>query len=428
MRWTVSTLTASLLGTMWITVAAAQLPRSVSPSAVQITLTEAIEQALARNRDLTVSRRDIEISHGKLRQARRYPFNPELGIEGEAGRGVGREEPDRRGVGGGKLGLSQVLEIRGQRGIRVRGAGADLARAEWATQDAEREVIAETTKTFGELLVAHERLALAREALALATSLRDTARSLVDAGSVPEVDLLRTEVEVRRATNRVTLDQASVNTGARALALLVDAPPNVLLRPSGSLLLDAGSALPENPAAFARENRPDVKAAAADVESAMAALRLVSAERFVPSVTLSASYGESVEFDSRTRLALFAVSVPLPLWNRRDGDIQAAEGEIRKREAERDRLFARIDKEVVTAVVQFEAARQVVDEYLKRIVPGQEQNAAIVQEGYRLGEFRLTEALLAQRDLIDARGAYLDAILNYNTARADLQKAIGARP
>jgi cobalt-zinc-cadmium efflux system outer membrane protein len=412
---------ASAPGVAWAQPAAPQ------PEA-RITLAEAIAQAVARNRDIAVSRRDVDITLGRLQQARRYPFNPELGVEGEAGRGVGREESDRRGVGGGKVGLSQVVEIRGQRGLRDRAAESEVARAEWSARDTERDVVAQTMAAFSELLVAQERLGLVRQALTLATGLRDSAKALVDAGDVPEIDLLRADVEVRRAANRVTQEDAAVQRSVRALALLIGAAPDAPLAAAGPLLFDPVPGTLEELLANARANRPDVRVAEAAIESARAGLRLVVAERFVPSLTVSASYGESLEFDSRSRLVLFGVSVPLPLWNRRDGDVRAAEADVARQEADRDRILARIDKEVTTAFQQFVAARRVVEDYVRQIVPAQEQNAQLIQQGYRLGQLRLTEALLAQRDLIDVRVAYLEALGAYNATRAELQKAAGVRP
>lgn len=395
---------------------------------LQLTLDEAIVQALERNRDLAVSRRDIDIGRGKLTQARRYPFNPELVVEGEGGRGVGREDGERRGVGGGKVGVAQVVEIRGQRSLRVRAAEAEVARAQWAARDAERGVIAETTKAFSDLLLAQERLLLSRESLTLATDLRTTARTLTEAGDVPELDVLRADVEVRRASNRVRLDEAALTSASRALALLIGGSPDASLEARGPLLLDPVPGGLDQLLASARSDRPDVKAAEAALETATWSLRLVRADRFLPSVTLSASYGESLDFDSRNRLALFGISVPLPFWNRREGDLQAAEAEVAKQQAERERVIARLDKEVRTAAEQFAAARRVAEEYVRQILPGQEQNARLIREGYRLGQFRLTDALLAQRDLIDTRTAYLDAIAAYNLLRVELQKAVGGRP
>ena len=404
-------------------------PQTPGPTPeVQITLPEALRQALDNNRDLVVSRRGVDVTRGRLQQARRYPFNPELVIEGQAGRTVGFEESGRRDIGGGKIGLAQTVEIRGQRGLRIRGAESEVGKAEWAARETEREVTAETTRAFSDLQLAQERVGLAREVLGLAAGLRDTARRLVDAGDAPEIDFLRAQVEVRRATNRVTQEEGSLQAAVRALALVVAAPHDVTLVATGPLLLDPVQGTLEQLAGRARANRPDLRVAEAAVEAARAASALVKAERFLPSITLSASYGDGLDFDGRTRLALFGVSVPLPFWNRREGDLLAAQAEVTRQEAEQERVLARIDKEVAAAFRQFATARQVVEGYVQQIVPAQEQNARLVEQGYRVGQLRLTEALLAQRDLIEARTAYLDAIASYNAARAELQKAAAVRP
>lgn len=404
----------------------AQQPRASSPA--PLTLDEAIRQALDRNRELVVARREVDVTRGRLLQARRYPFNPELSVEGSGGQARGREERERRTVGGGRAGLSQVIEIRGQRGLRIQGAEADLGRAEWALRDREREVMAATTRAFVDLLNAQERLALARELLDLARGLKETADRLVEAGDVPELDALRAAVELRRAANRVTQDEAAVATAVRALALLVGAPPDLVIQATGPLLLPAVPGTLEEMLGRAATERPDLRASEAATESARAALRLIQAERFIPAVTLSGSYGEDLEFDARARTGILALSVPLPLWNRRDGDVKAAEAEVARLEADRERLRAEIAKDVATAYRQFTAATQVVEEYVQRILPGQEQAARLIREGYRQGEFRLTEALLAQRDLFEARSAYLEAIATYNATRTDLQRATGLRP
>jgi cobalt-zinc-cadmium efflux system outer membrane protein len=399
----------------------------------QITLADALKEALDRNRDLAVSRRDIDISRGRLQQARRYPFNPELVVDGETGSTLGREDSQRRGVGGGKIGLSQVVEIRGQRGLRVRGAEVQVGKAEWATRETEREVAADTTRAFSDLVLARERLGLAQETLTLATGLRDAARRLVDVGDAPEIDLLRTEVEVRRAVNRVRQEEAGVRAASSALGLLIGASADAVFVASGTLLLPPVPGTLEQLLADARRSRPDLRVAEANIESARAARALVEAERFVPSVTLSASYGDKLDFDGRTKVALFGVSIPLPFWNRRDGDLQAAQAEVARQEAERERVLARMDKEIVTAFRQFAATLQVVEEYVRQIIPAQEQNVQLIDQGYRAGQLRLTDALLAQRDFIEVRTAYLDAIASHNAAQIELQRVAavqsrGAKP
>ena len=62
---------------------------------------------------------------------------------------------------------------------------------------------------------------------------------------------------------------------------------------------------------------------------------------------------------------------------------------------------------------------------MQQILPQQEQNFRLLREGYTLGQFGLTDVLLAQRELIDVRFDYLEAIGEFNTAVADLRRAVG---
>ncbi len=408
---------------------AAQEPRpKPSPG---LTLAEAIAQALSQNRDLPVAREEAAITRGRLEQARRYPFNPEMVFEGEAGYGKGRElgtMEERRGVAGARIGLSQVLEIRGQRGLRTQVAQRDAVRAEWEVCDTERETIADTMKAFSDLLIAQERLLLTREVANLVTHLKENADDLARAGAVPELDGLRADVERRRVLNRLTLEETAASAARRTLALLMGAEPAVPLKVTGPLLFEPAPGKPEDLLNFARANRPDLKAAEAALDSAVASRSLIFAERLFPTLTLSAFYSETEEFDAYNRRGILGISAPLPIFNRREGDVSAAGAVIRKQEAQRARLFARIEKEVATAAEQFAAARRVVEEYVARIIPAQEENVKIISEGYRLGEFRLTDALLAERDLFETRSTYLEAISTYNSALAEIYRSTGMRP
>lgn len=66
----------------------------VAPASAQapvgLTLGQALAEALARNPVLAVERNEVGIAAGALRQARVYPFNPELGLEGIVWSGVNR--------------------------------------------------------------------------------------------------------------------------------------------------------------------------------------------------------------------------------------------------------------------------------------------------------------------------------------------------
>ncbi len=395
-----------------------------------VTLQQALSEALARNPILVVERNEIDIAAGVLRQARVYPFNPELEVEGSIGQGTSRgEEPQiRRGTDGRGIGVSQTIWLRGQWGLRIRSAEAGLDRATGGVRDVERQVIGDVLRTFGDVLVGQERVALAREIVALATEVRDTARKLFEAGAVPELDVFRAEVELNKAQNRLVTEERNLRTAQRELALLLGRPADQEIRGEGPPTL---SLPPDDLAALQRlavARRPDLLAAQATVRAAEAELALVRAERFFPEVKLGFKYDEAREFDALNRSGQLTLSIPLPLFNRRQGDVLRAVAEVRRQEAAVDLVRRRIEKEVATAYQQVGASRRITQAYSARILPAQERNFRLLREGYNLGEFRITDVFVGQREFIDAREAYLEAVGALNAAIAEVYRALNSRP
>jgi outer membrane protein, heavy metal efflux system len=397
---------------------------------VDLTLEQAVTEALARSPSLAVERREIDIAKGVRRQAGIFPFNPELETEGGAGRARDRVDSDvSRGIDGVSVGVSQTIWLQGQRGIRVRGADAGLVRATGTVQDAERQVVAEVLKTYGELLVSQQRLGLAREILAVTEQVRDAAQKLFEADAVPQLDVLRADVEVRKAENRTVIEERGLSTARRELALLTGRPVTDLLRAA-----EASPALPRPPGDLdalrdrALVARPDLTAAVASVAAANAEVDLVRAERFLPELKVGVKYETGREFDSIGQRGLLTLSVPLPLWNRRDGDLERARAEVAKQQAQVELARRRIEKEISIARQQVDASGRIVERYVKSILPQQERNFGLLREAYAIGEIRITDVFVGQREFIESREGYLEAVSAFNAAAADLYRALNARP
>ncbi len=393
-----------------------------------ITFNQAITEALARNPTLAVERNEIAIAAGTLRQARLFPFNPELELEGSVGRGRGREEEVRRTIDSKGIGLSQTIPLRGQWGLGIRSAEAELDRAERLVSDAERQAISNVLKTFGELLVGQERVALARELVALATEVRETARKLFEADAVPQIDTFRAEVELNKARNRLVTEERNLRTVQQELALLLGRPADQTIRAEGPLTLPVPTPDLTGVQQMALERRPDLAAARAALRAAKAKLDLVRAEQFFPEVKIGVKYEEARDFDALNRQGLLTLSVPLPLLNRRQGDLQRARAELKKEEASVELTRRRIEKEVATAYQQVQASRRVTETYAGRILPDQDRNFRLLREGYDLGQFTLTDVLVGQREFIEAREPYLDAAASLNASIAELYGALNLRP
>lgn len=409
------------------------LPASLAGAAeapVQITLEQALSEALNRNPTLSVERREIDIAKGTRRQAGIYPFNPEIEAGGGAGRAQGRVDTNEsRGINTQGVGISQTIWLKGQRGLRVRSAEAGVLRAQSLVQDAERQVVSDTLRTYSDLLVSQERVSLAHEILGVVRQVQDAAQKLFEGDAVPQLDVFRSEVEVRKAENRLVVEERTLAVAQRELALLIGraveqplravAPTPVLAQPPG----DPDALRNE---AFAR--RPDLNAALAAVRAGQAEVDLVKAERFFPELKVGLRYEEDRDFDSTSRHALFTLSIPLPLFNRRDGDLDRARAELAKQEAQVELARRRIEKEVSTAVQQVAASRQIVDRYVGSILPQQERNFRLLREAYAIGEIRITDVFVGQREFIGDREAHLEAVGALNTATVELYRALNARP
>ncbi|MFQ5658135.1 MAG: TolC family protein [Candidatus Methylomirabilales bacterium] len=391
-----------------------------------LALEAALEQALQNNPELQVIRRDLGVARGALTQAQIYPFNPALGLEGNGGRSRSVESPvERRTVGGFTIGLSQVIEIQGQRGVRTDIARASLAETEWQIQDAERRVLADVMHAFGELLGAQERLELAQQTVALAEETQEAARKQFEAGEVPRLDLLRANVELRRVVTRQVAAERRVAAARKNLSLRLGRSPDAPLRAEGPLLLPE---LPGTRVALlqqALELRPDLKAAEAGLQAIRRRVSLVRAERLFPEVEVTLSYEEDHALEERERRVMLDLAIPLPLFNRHQGELEAALAEGLKQEAQVALVQAQIETEVATAFGQFQGSQQIVEQYVQKILPQQEQNFRLLREGYTLGQFGLSDVLLAQRELTDVRFDYLEAIGDFNAAVAELRRAVG---
>ena len=391
-----------------------------------LTLEAALHQALQKNPELQVIRRDLGVAQGELTQARIYPFNPELELEGNGGRSRTRESPvERRTVGGFAVGLSQVIEIQGQRAIRTDIATSNLAKTTWEVQAEEGRILGDVMQAFGELLAAQERLKLAEQTVALAEETREAARKQLEAGEVPRLDLLRAEVELRRVVTRQLAEERRLAIARKNLNLRLGRAPDIPLRAEGPLLLPGPAGTRAELLQHAVELRPDLKAAEAGLQSTRRRVSLVRAERLFPEVEVAFRYEEDHALEEREQRGILEVAIPLPLFNRHQGELEAALAATLKQEAQIALVRAQIETEVATAFEQFRGSQQIVEQYVQQILPQQEQNFRLLREGYTLGQFGLSDVLLAQRELTDVRFDYLEAIGEFNTSVAELRRAVG---
>jgi cobalt-zinc-cadmium efflux system outer membrane protein len=401
---------ATLLASMH---AAAQTPEPQTA----LTLRAALALAMQAHPGLAAARHEAEAQDGLVMQASARP-NPTLSFERVGRSGIAGAEGD----GEKTWQLSQPLELGGKRAARVAAAerGRDVAGA--ALEAQRLELHADVVTAFYEVLVAQERLRLAQDGSELAQRATQAASKRVIAGKVSPVD----ETKAKLAEANVRLEQSSA---ASALASARSRLAAHWLQPAAA---DFGPAegdigmLPEPPSAAAmaswRAQSPALIPARLEVERRKAVSRLELANR-APDLTVS--LGSKRMADPSRSQTVVGLSLPLPLFDRNQGNVLAAQRQADKAGAELAAAAMRLESELAQSVQALRAARQALDMLRNDILPAAQQASEAARKGFEYGKHNFIDVLDAQRTLLQARAQYLSALSDGHRAAAAIERILG---
>ncbi|TSE33936.1 Cobalt-zinc-cadmium resistance protein CzcC [Tepidimonas fonticaldi] len=380
-------------------------------AATPLTLQKAVALALEANLDLTVAQREIEAVEGQVIQGRVRP-NPELAYSLEDQRTPTRTQ---------SVQINLPIELGGKRAARIAAAerGRDVAVEELNTRRV--EIRAAVVAAFFETLAAQERAALAQASVDLAKRATDAVAKRVAAGKVSPVE--ETKARVAEAGVRVELAQAQSeqrNARARLASLLGANPPRFTLV-SGNV-----EELPAVPSLDNVQQRlstsPTLRRMQLEVERRRSLVDVERSKR-IPDVTFSLGVKRPTELQ-RNQL-LFGVSVPLPLFDRNQGNLLEA---LKREDKARDELQAlniRVSTDVLQARERLESIRREVDVLQQDVLPGAKSAYDAATVGFENGKFNFLEVLDAQRTYFAAKSQYLKALAEAHRTAADIDRVLG---
>ena len=390
---------------------------------------EALNLALKQNADLQTARTERDRANAEKVLAEQWPYNPELSTEFSRTIPFNKQEDQRF-----KVGLGQTFEIAGQRGIRIRIAEEAARRAEAVIVDMERRVRVEVTLAYFQTVAADGRLAIARQNLSLAEKLLNAAEARFQARQVPEIEVNLVKVQYQRTLADQFMRENQSRNAKAELSRLIGEPGRTGYALSDDLRAEPLQEVDRDKArGLALEKRADL--AVLRSEEQIALLRVDLESRLVwPDPTVELFYeNEKAFFDSPTggikdndNIFGAGVSVPLPIFNRRRGEIMVAEAERRRIEASILSLTHKIISQVNIAVNDLELARKVLDTYEKELNRLSRKNVEDFEKAYRAGEVGTLEVLRAQEDANRVAEGYLESLLNYRNALASFRAVVSA--
>lgn len=376
-----------------------------------LSLDQALDAAFSQNPDFAAIGREIGIAEGERRQAGLIP-NPELSWE---------VEDTRRATSTTTVTLSQALELGGKRGARIEVAKAGQAIARLELERQRNSLRADVIQAFHAALRAQTALELAQQSQALTERGLRVVEGRVRAGQSSPVEATRAQIQLAQAEAAVRRARTERGVANQVLARLTGSAEARFDRLDASNL-SPGPAPQAEPLLAKVEQTAEWRLAAAQIERGDASLGSEKAQR-IPNLTVS--LGSQYSREDRERVNVVGLSMPLPLFDRNQGNVLAAARRADQARDLRNAVELRLRSETRSALEQWGTAMGEVQAYDRTILPAAQQAVDTATRGFEMGKFAFLDVLDAQRTLIDARGLYLEALAQATDARAQVERIYG---
>jgi cobalt-zinc-cadmium efflux system outer membrane protein len=319
--------------------------------------------------------------------------------------------------------LSLPFETAGKRRLRADVARAEMRSGENELLQLQAEVRNRVRRAYYELIATRRRETEQRESLGLAGRIRDAASERFEAGEAPRLELLQAQLAADQAETEASVAGGSSAAATATLNSLIGRPPDQRLDLAGDL--DAGP-VPEAGLAIDLALGSSAELALFDrrIEEARARADLARAQR-VPDLTLDAgvTHDSEPEFTWGWRAG---VTVTLPVFTTHRSAVLIEERTLERIRAEREAAAVRIRGEVFAAIALTGARGGQARRYRDEILPRANEIQGMAEEAYRAGETGLVAMLQSFQITQQVRREAIQAGLDYQSALADLEQAIGA--
>ncbi len=392
-----------------------------------LTPAAAVQAALANNRDLAATRVRVQEAKARLQQAGLWP-NPELELDGHFDNAFSTE-----GQHGFAVGINQPFSvsgrIAGQKGV----ARVEVEHTLAEVADQERRLVGDVRHTFTELFATEEQIKLQKFLIDLNQELLSATKVAEKQGQVSEKDVNAILIAWQQVQQRLQVLQTQRQTRLLELNRLMGQPADHAFVVSGTLefktLTDLATFRLEN----ALAHRPDFAAAQLDVSLAQAGQRLAKAERFDDwrigvGYERDQSVIEGAPPQSVDQFIGLKLTVPLPMFDRKQGRLREMADREDRAQKEVDALKLQISQELADALQRVKTLAPLLESYTPEILKRAEDNVKLVENGYRQGQASIVEVIQSRQQFAELKSGYIDTLRDYQLAVTDLEVAAGVLP
>jgi len=383
-----------------------------------ITLQDAVAYALVNNPKLKAFSLDIRAAEARKLQAGLLP-NPEIDVEVEELGGTG----DRTGFDSSEtsIQIGQLIELADKRSKRTHLADIEKDLAELDFKSERLDVMADVAGAFIDVLAAQEQLSLSKELVDLSEKTYSTVAERVRAGQDSPVEetkakivLSNTRIEFERAGNKLI-------SARHQLAATWGGSYPTFEKVTGEFYEMSPAPSFEELAGLISQN-PDIARWPVEENKHRAAVELEKAKA-TSDIKLSGGIKYLDEGDDSAFIV--GLSIPFPLFNRNQGNIQQATYVLAKTEEQYKAALTEIRASLAEASTKLLSSFSEIKIIKNDVLPLARSAFDATNQGYRKGKFEYLVVLDAQRTFFEARAKYIEALAGYYKARADVERLIG---
>ncbi|MEP6492170.1 MAG: TolC family protein [bacterium] len=396
-------------------------PAQQATDSLRLTRRQAVAEALNRNAQLEVAREQIAEARARRVTGIAVP-DPTLeaaydqltgpfSFRGSASRPVA-------------LGLDVPFPTKFKLNSRIGWADIHANESNYRLQ--QQTVALQASSTYDSLLVALKHRDILRESRTLANDFLKRTLARFDAGSAAKLDVIQAQVGVAQADNDLIGNERDIATAQASLNRTLGRVVGASIAPVDSLEVPAP--LPDSSTIdqLALTNRPELAIVQQQQLGAKATTSLTK-QFWFPDFTMS------IQRDyAQPGSPLFTTGIALPLpafyWQHSRGDIAQAQHFERELDATYRDTRAQVTQDVRTAYANASTAMRQVTFLRDELVPAAREAFRVASTSYSLGGSSALEVLTARSTLLSAQSQLADALAAANTARADLDRALGVAP
>ena len=384
-------------------------PEQPSPKVGPVYTLEQLQQsAIEHNPTVKQAQAEIRAAEGRKRQAGLYP-NPTVGYLGEQIAGGSQRGGEQGGF------IQQDIVLGGKLGAARRVSEQDRRQAEAEREEQLLRVQNAVAMAYYQSLAAQETVTVRETLLKLAQDALTTARQLFNVGQADEPDVLQTEVEAGQQEVALVSAQQRQQMLWRSLGAVIGQPT----LPFGNLagnLEDLPDVDMQRWLDNILQNSPAVKIANLSFARAQAELDRAKREP-IPDLQLRAGVQQNRELLESTGRPIglqgFAeVGVRIPIFNRNQGNVQAARANIERSDLEQQRVQLLLRERSSSVFQSYLTAKAAIDRYRNQMIPQAEKAYKLYLNRYSNMAAAYPQVLIAQRTLFQLQTDYIASLEN----------------